>query len=344
MTISRFLPWPLTASLLVLGTGAAPRPAGPVLPRAGQELYRRYRGHVAGRPVLVKLTLRRLGGLPKDLQLDPATGAPHGLRPAGLLVPAAPLTLTEGPDAVGRSAPVWRATQPLGPVLSGTWQAGPQAPAQSFALCEDYPGAVRYEVLTEATTGGRGRTANGAPARAFLEAAYLHLLGPDTLRPARARLQCPGPAGRRHARRALDQVSSPQDFANLTNQAIDATLNEQDLLAYGTYTVEGVVGLRHGQHTWANAVYDLRTGRPVDLLALLRPGGEATVQRLITRQLRRGDPAYAAELSLPTQPLPLPAAGFALTPTGWEATYQTTPEDEPNYVYTVGLGQKLAFP
>ncbi|SFQ49387.1 hypothetical protein [Hymenobacter arizonensis] len=331
----------LAASLLWAGTAAAP-PAPAALPRPGQEQYRRYRGQVAGRPVLVELSFRRLSGLPKGHQLDLfgrsydwVTGEEQTLRPVGLFLPASPLTL--GVEADPGQWPRWRATQPLGPVLSGTCKASPQAPSQPFALREDYTGAVRYELLTETTAGGRGLSAHGEPARAYVEVTYLHLLGPDTLRPALARLQCPGPARRRRARHPLGQVASRQDFATVYNQSLAVTLNEQDLLAYGTYTVEGVVDLRHAQHSWDNVVYDLRTGQPIDLLALLRPGGPATVQRLITRELRRGDPAFAAELGLDAELLPLPDEGFALTPTGWQATYQTAPEDEPNYAYTVTL-------
>jgi len=338
---SSLLPiWALTACLLLAGTGPAPRPTGPALPRAGQGLYRRYRGQVAGRPVIVELNLNRLSGMPKGSQLqltgsyyDLATGEQHTLRLDGLFSPTASLAFREEANAV--EGEVWRATQPLGPVLSGTWQASPKAPLLPFDLREDYTGAARYELLTEGTTGGRGVNAFGDPARSYIEVTYLHLLGPDTLRPALARLQCPVPVHRRRERRALDQVTSPQDMANVYSQSLDVTLNEQGLLAYEIYTVEDVVDHRRAQHTWSNVVYDLRTGKQFGLLDLLRPGADTTVERLITRQIRRGDPEYAAYMQLDSEPLP--DEDFALTPTGCEVTYQTAPEDEPFYYYTVKL-------
>jgi hypothetical protein len=222
-------------------------------------------------------------------------------------------------------------------VLSGTWQASAQGPPRPFALREDYIGAARFERLTEHTVGGRGVNAFGDPARAYIEVTYLHLLGSDTLRPALAQLQCPVPARRRRERRALDQVTGPQDMANIYSQSLDVTLNEQDLLACSTYTVEDVVDHRRAQHTWHNFVYDLRTGRAFGLLELLRPGADTTVQRLLTRQFRRGAPDYAALLQLDTELLPLPDEDFTLTPAGCEATYQTAPEDEPYYSHTVAL-------
>jgi hypothetical protein len=332
----------LTVGLLVAAAAQAPRPSSSPLPRDGQVLYRRYRGELAGRPVVAEFTLRRLSGLPKEVQLDLAgryydlaTGEQHDLRPVGLFKPAPPLTLREETDPA--PGPVWHATQPLGPVLSGTWQVSAQGLPQPFALREDYTGAARFERLTEHTTGRRGVNAFGDPTRSSLNVTYLHLLGGDTLRPALARLQCPVPARRRRERHVLDQVTSSQDMATLYDQALDVTLNEQDLLASATYTQEGVVDQRRAQHTWNNFVYDLRTGRQFGLLDLLRPGSDTIMQRLITAQLRRGDPTYAALLQLDTDWLPLPDEDFVLTPAGCQATYQTAPEDEPFYAYTVNL-------
>jgi len=344
MATSLFPLCALTVGLLAGGSTPAPRPAvSPPLPRDGQELYRRYRGEVAGQPVVVEFTLRRLTGLPKEVQLDLtgryydlATGTPHDLRPVGLFRPAAPLTLRDETDPAMAGA-VWHATQPLGPVLSGTWQASAQGPPQPFALREDYAGAARFERLTEQTTGRRGVNAFGNPARSSISVTYLHLLGPDTLRPALARLQCPVPVRRRRARHALDQVASAQDMANLYDQSLDVTLNEQDLLGCSTYTQEDVLEHRRAEHTWNNIVYDLRTGRQFGLLDMLRPGAYPIVQRLLTAQLRRGDPTYAALLELDSDLLPLPDEDFALTPAGCQATYQTAPEDEPFYAYTVTL-------
>ncbi|KUG09046.1 hypothetical protein [Solirubrum puertoriconensis] len=333
----------VTACLLAAGSAPAPRPtASPPLPRDGQTLYRRYRGELAGRPVVVEFTFRRLSDLPKEHQFDLAaraydlaTGAQHDLRPAGLFKPAAPLTLRE--ETYPGTGQVWHASQPLGPVLSGTWQASALSPPQPFTLREDYTGAARFELLTEYTSGRRGLNSWGEPARSSITVTYLHLLGADTLRPALAPLQCPVPVRRRRERVGLDQVAGSQDLANIYDQSLEVTLNEQDLLASTAYTQEGVVDHRRAQHTWNSFVYDLRTGRQFGLLELLRPGADTTVQRLITNQLRRGDPAYAALLQLDTELLPLPEEDFALTPAGCQATYQTAPEDAPFYAYTVSL-------
>ena len=122
MTSSLFPLCTLTFGLLVAGAAPAARPP---LPRDGQELYHRYRGELAGRPVVAEFTFRRLSGLPTEHQLDLAgryydlaTGEQHDLHPVGLFKPTAPLTLREETDPI--TGQVWHATEPLGPVMSGT--------------------------------------------------------------------------------------------------------------------------------------------------------------------------------------------------------------------------------
>ena len=115
------------------------------------------------------------------------------------------------------------------------------------------------------------------------------------------------------------------------------TLNEENLLACAQSSESSVISQRHGDYSGSHPVYDLRTGRRLNLLAQLRPGARLALRREITRQARL-DTAYAPARYLGKHELlPLPEQGFAVTPAGWEAFYETTPEDLPYYSFNASI-------
>ena len=170
--------------------------------------YHRYRGTLAGRPVQVELAVlkRPFGSASEYVVCEgsyyyPRLGVAHRLEVEGLFEPEQLLELRARCDTCElRTGDAWCATQPLGPHLSGVCVLRGSQRAVPFDLRESYARAAHYEILAEATTGRVGRNYWGKPDTTHIEAEYLHLLEPDTLRPALARLQCPVPARRRQAR------------------------------------------------------------------------------------------------------------------------------------------------
>jgi hypothetical protein len=175
----------------------------------------------------------------------------------------------------------------------------------------------------------------GEPDTASVTLQYVHLLGRDTLRPALAQLQCPTPAQRQRAqyRLAAELTPTPDGFAAVYQETKWVTLNEADLLSYHVSLEESVTKKRHGEHTGEQVLLDLRTGRELDLLAQLRPGGLLALQRLLGHRALR-DTAAAARQWLDKGLLEEPEEGFIVTPAGWEAAYNTAVEDEPFSAYS----------
>ena len=296
--------------------------------------YRRYEGTINGRPVVVEL-LPTWVAYPGDFMCESsyyylASGEASSLQVAYGWTTGQPLEFTT--DDQQR----WCATQGLGPTLSGTCLTRSGQPLGSFAWHESYAGAVRYEILEEVAPGRVGLDAFGEPDTAGVTLHYLHLLGPDTLRPALARLQCPRPAQRQRAQRQLaaELTPAPDDFAAVYQESKWVTLNEAELLSYHASLEESVMKKRHGEHSGQQVLLDLRAGREVDLLAQLRPGGLLALRRLLARQALR-DTAAAARQWLDKGLMEEPEEGFVLTPAGWEAHYNTAIEDLPFSAYSV---------
>jgi hypothetical protein len=271
---------PVAASQLVI------RPAVASPPFTG---YRRYRGTVGGRPVVLELTVEaNPSSSKKELR---CAGSYFYERVAGgnLTLTAAepyrakqPLRLTEGPGGT------WQATQPLGPVLTGTWTS-PTGRRRPFELREDYHDAVRYEILTHKAKGDACPKENMLPAawypHARLTQQFLHLLGPDTLRPALRRLQCPPPAHRRALVRAA--AHHVLDDCTDVEKSISIRLNAYGLLALdeGEYVNEYNGSRPHAEDN--SRLYDLRAGRWLPLEEVLRPGaaGLPLLEQLVGRYL-----------------------------------------------------------
>ena len=272
---------------------AGPAPAAPYLG------YHRYRGTVGGRPVTVELTLapahdREPAACRGYYYYGYGTGGTLALEGGAAYQPGQPLALTELSDTKKRTiSGQWQASQPAGAVLSGTWASLGGRPVP-FVLREDYQDArhgqlaVRYEILTEDAEGPLPQPESRLADRsadaelATLERSYLHLLGPDTLRPALRRLQCPGPARRRAERQAYLRDNPVQEE---TEGITGITFNDYGLLSVSTYQT-WYSGGAHLGHSAGNSLYDLATGAPIEVAQLLRPGAEAQFRALVIRYLQ----------------------------------------------------------
>jgi hypothetical protein len=312
---------------------ASPAPAPPAAPYTG---YHRYCGTVGGRPVLLELLVDSSHNfsIKKGLRCEGSyfyerlAGGDIILKAPEPYRPGQPLRLLEDPTGT------WQATQPLGPVLSGTWtsRAGRRLP---FVLREDYHDAVRYEILT---THARGPACPPDPELpqqpaawqpfARLSQEYLHLLGPDTLRPALRRLQCPLPA----RRRALTRVAARELDCNDVDRGPRQTLNAYGLLnVWEDETVNEYNGGRpHGETR--PRLYDLRAGRWLTLAELLRPRADSLhlLEQLAARHLLREEADYQESQgrqasrfrSSDTTTVALPQCGVGFSSQGLVLSYE----------------------
>lgn len=313
-------------ALLAQAPRAKPRPRS-----AARYLgYHRYRGTVLGRPAILEINTRWVAN-PGYFDCESAyyylnSGVSHPLQVVssqqerGHRTTRPPLELTTDDQR-------WRATQPLGPVLTGTCFSDRGRRLGSFSLRENYAGAVRYELLEEESHEQPGVDREGRPDKSSLTFTYLHLLGPDNLRPALARWQCPTPARRRRARRALAAWFTPTraDPTLWLDKSLTITLNEAGLLAYYTLQDRALRTTTHGWVTVQNYLLDLRTGQPLHLASQLRPGAQLPLRRLLTHHARRDTAAHVLGDFLhgkgKSQLLPLPPEDFLLYPHGCTAYY-----------------------
>ncbi|MDO7873816.1 hypothetical protein Q5H93_03660 [Hymenobacter sp. ASUV-10] len=322
-------------------------PTPPELPTAAQLGYRRYEGTVDGRPVLAEINLWLEENVYIKEQWYPtpkfsgyfyyrATGETGTLGEAHTFPPAQTLE-TWHSAIVGqyyeRIAVLCADQPPGGPLLSGWCRQPGQRRWLPVRLHESYTDGVRYEILREESDTGDGR--DDAPATGRVSRDYLHLLGPDTLRPARARLQCPPPAARQ---RACQRLLAHIGELNTDEESLDVTLNEAELLACTVFWIKES-GPRYYIQSAYRRLYDLRSGRELRLLDQLRPGGRRQLQELLTRRAL-ADTAYARHRDHWRHGplLALPNEGFELTPQGWTACYgDPTPED------SYGYGRELTW-
>lgn len=308
---------PVGASLPAVVPPPAPTPA--------QRGHHRYVGTVKGRRVLVELHVEPDYPTAPHFHCEGTyyyldSGQPHALRAEGLWQPTQPLEL----QADGA---YWCLTQALGPTLSGSCISLSGQPLGAVSLHESYAGAAHYEVLTETLHEGLGARVNGEQDTSSFTRSYLHLLGRYTLRPALARLQCPAPAQRlRGRRKALAAHAGPLFTEEVPlvvwlEEDLTVTLNEADLLAY--YVEQGVAygGSGRGYLSLRNYLVDLRTGRRLQLVSQLRPGGLLQLRRLLTHHAKRDTAAHLLADYLQGPLLRLPPEGFILQPAGCDAYY-----------------------
>jgi hypothetical protein len=336
--------------------GAAAQAASPLATGPPYTGYHRYQGTVGGRPVTMMLTI---GPDQYDSTKTVCAGtyyygtARRGLLDlvnAGTYQPRQPMQLDESDG--NKDSGTWRATQPVGPLLSGTWTSpsGKQLPFELREAYQDAQGhqlAVRYEVLHEATFGPvcqPGREEADSPADEETDSAAdeelsdyeqqqrhpselyrdaLHLLGPDTLRHALRALQCLVPKQRRQAAQAF---AADDGSCTETSESVSVAFNDFGLLSLSAPSYTYYYGAPHFNHSASSTTYDLRSGEEVTLENILRPGTNAKLQRLLTRHLLRdphteGDATVAKDAyELNGELVPLPA-GIALSYTGLVCLY-----------------------
>lgn len=313
----------------------------PVLPTPAQLGYHRYVGTIGGRSVLAETTL--------SLEEAAARGRPSHAEWAGSfyyrttgreesLGSAARFRPDQWLETYYHAVAVLCAEQPPGELLlTGCYWPDKQQPALPLRLRESYSDGVRYELLQEKSYGPACRDEGGKLDSASVRQIYLHLLGPDTLRPALARLQCPPPAARRRARLARAARLGPNGYYR---DFLEITLNEGSLLAYTHDSQQGIYSSRYDLENSHCYLVDLRTGRPLSLVAQLRPGGLRQVQRLLSRQaLAKTATARQRDHWWDAGHLQLPAAGFEVNPTGWRAHYSEPEDADDSYNY----GQDLSW-
>lgn len=347
------------ASVVLLGVNLPPAPAQsratsptPVArsARAARPFvgFHRYRGTVGGQPVTVELTI---GPAADNAEQVVCEGHYHYDRhPAGQLLLHGPrpfrprhalaLAETKAPPA-GQPTGHWQAAQAAGPVLTGQWRspAGKQLP---FSLREDYTDgqgrlmAVPYEVVEAGTevpchderqedeTKAEYRQRMAQVERGYHQS-FLHLLGPDTLRPVLQALQCPEPAQRRRQVRAAAQADNG---CNFHMASLFVNYNAHGLLAWSEYYDDTFIGGSRPRHSMSTAVYDLRTGQKLSIENVFRAGTDTLLQRLITQHILHDDnsdvepepgmkvPVHAADL------VSLPGWGFTVAENGLEFCYE----------------------
>lgn len=314
--------------------------------------YHRYRGTVGGQPVTVELTMSQ-----PPLTRDQAAHAQdfvtckgtyhYDHHPTGLLLlrdprpwqPGQPLLLKEASSARPRQPTgYWQAGQPAGPVLTGTWRspAGQQLP---FRLHEDYTDGqghvveVQYEMLQEdeeapcqpARKEGESKAAYRARTQDLTSTYhqdFLHLLGPDTLRPALRRLQCPVPAKRRQ------QTREQAGGCNQVEHQLQVVYNDHGLLSLERAIEDFYEGADHPSHEWNTTTYDLRTGQPLAITALIRPGTDSILGRLIAQHLEKDEFNTLEDLlnspAADSASAPLLQLGLGIGDEGLEFTYSNT--------------------
>lgn len=295
--------------------------------------YRRFRGTIGGQPVTVELTIGP-GGNSRDSAATCEGSYTYDRHPAGQLVlhgpqpfyPQRSLVLTEADTAhPGIPTGRWQANQPAGAVLMGTWTspAGKQIP---FNLHEDYTDgqghlmAIRYEVVGEAAkvpcrpereegeTKAEYRTRVAGYDHGYSQQ-FLHLLGPDTLRPSLQALQCLVPAARRQLVRAAAQED---DGCNLHKVFLNVDYNAYGLLALTESWEDDFITGARPQYGARATVCDLRTGQALTMENVFRPGIDTLLQRLITQHLLHDvNPDIEPE---PGMAVPMHAADLAPLP------------------------------
>lgn len=154
----------------------------------------------------------------------------------------------------------------------------PAAPAAVAAAPGPELAPLRYELLREAREGAG---CAGGP-RLAVSHTFLHLLGPDTLRPALRRLQCPGPAQRRALVQEESQALSCENEELGYDSSVDVTFNAAGLLSL-TVIESSYSGGPYPNNSTTLTTYDLATGRPGPLAQWLRPGSEPALRRLLAR-------------------------------------------------------------
>jgi hypothetical protein len=181
----------------------------------------------------------------------------------------------------------WQATQRLGPTLTGIWTDKKTRRTARFELHENYDGTVRYEEIRSYIEAKDScRVAGQLQGHWYYlrrDATWynLHLVGPDTLRPAWRRLQCPVPQTRKQQLAALlTRTNCSGDAYGITRSKL-VNYNGDGLFCWtdvtSITTAENMPGERVEEHT-----YDLATGQEYRVADWLRPDKLREIGQLAT--------------------------------------------------------------
>jgi hypothetical protein len=307
--------------------------------------YHRYLGTVGGRAVTLEIIIT------PAVEKEPAkceghyyysqgSGGQLFVSYTGAYQAQQPLRLTESADNLkSKVTGHWQAVQPAGPLLTGMWSS-PSGKQLPFSLHEDYTdgqghvAAVQYELLQEGVEvpcqseleEGESKAAYRARTKGLTSSYsqfFLHLLGSDTLRPALRALQCPVPARRQ------GQMRKEVGYAGCNQMVheLEVSYNAHGLLSLASFYNEDNEGAVHPAHGVSTITYDLRTGRALAIAALIRPGTDSILSRLITQHLEQDEDVVYDELlnhfATDSTLAPLPQQGLGIADEGLEFTYTT---------------------
>jgi hypothetical protein len=321
-------------------TGSAPEGRPPLL--IGQQLpqpgswtlagYHRYRGWLGKEPITLELTFSP-GFLGQGLE---CTGRYYYERHGGaiellgqrVVAPEdsaqLPVFRSEQPLFLrtwGDCPEQWQAVQVAGPLLHGLWTSRFDFIRQYFELREDYHDAIRYEIKEAAAyticTPYDEATGVSYSDTSYVTRDYLHLLGPDTLRPEMRRLQCPGPAQRQAQLQALARDAT-NECAEMS-EGLQVLFNGFGLLTLSSYASEIQHLQPHPNHTRQTRAFDLQTGRELLLSDLLDLGAELPLRQVLARKVIQElgrTPSSISRDKSGIQVAPLPEGGVGVLSDG----------------------------
>lgn len=146
--------------------------------------------------------------------------------------------------------------------------------------------SVSFQYLTESASKPDCQDANGTSRSLKVAWQFLHLLGPDTLRPALQKLQCPPPAQRRaQLQQELKGLhcggeDEESQYGSYSNTVVNYNANGVlSLLVMGTTDSGGAYPQSDNQLL----TYDLATGKLCAVENWLRPGQDLVLRRLLTK-------------------------------------------------------------
>jgi len=317
---------PVVAKVDTVRPEASPPPyTGPVeltvkLPRYLRS-HRRYVGTLGGQEIVVEL-------LPVDNPYQLSISSlyfvrdPHTELFSGALVGAGKQTKSLKLEMYADTATISLVLlPPFGSQLRALWSAGPGTAPQPMMLHEDYTDAVRYEVLTATAKGPPIPSGDEAGSIPSYTRTYLHLLGSDTLRPGRRRLQALTP--RRMQKAVRYYLRHEAEGGCSDTEELHVSLNGYDLLSYQLVFYSYMFGGNHPEATEDFRTVDLRTGRPTHWETWFRADAEPALRQLIYRRLLATDGTegfYSGSFDQKTGMQELPGQ-YGLTPAGILAHY-----------------------
>ena len=149
--------------------------------------------------------------------------------------------------------------------------------------------SVRYQLLKESASKPACPDANGESHSLEVAREFMHLLGPDTLRPALQKLQCPPPVARRAQLQqelsGLGCGGEDEDSQYSSYSSTRVNFNASGVLSLlvleSTYS-----GGAYPQNNSQFCIYDLATGKLCDVAKWLRPEKTLALRQLFTKYLR----------------------------------------------------------